>query len=755
MTTISRVFIPLLCLWPLSGTLAQDDDILDYDVAYVISAQASTSKTVHVEWDIADKYLLYRDKIHFTTDTPGIRLGQPQMPPSQTKDGIRPDGTLGPVAVYTHRLALDVPVIRDDSKVSTFTLVAHSQGCNDRICYPPSQQRVSIRLAKAPTKPLGALTALDALSRDLGLGKPEDEILDPDEAFQFSNQIVDGNTVSAEWIIAEGYYLYQDKIKFQLQDTQAVSLGAIELPVGEIKNDEFFGKVEVLHNQAKARVHLLRFTSDPATATLNATYQGCSEILGICYPPITKKVRLDLPAGETTSKTPGNLLIVALKTLGLGLLLAFTACMYPMIPIIASLIVGQGGEITVARGLGLSLVYVESMALTFGLIGALTALAVGGIGLQAYFQSPWLLIPFALLFVALAFAMFGFYDIQIPASLQSKLSALSNKQQGGSLISAAIMGVLSALIIGPCAGPVLIGALSYAASSASAAEGFIVLFALGNGIGLPLLIIGAGGAKLLPKAGHWMSAVKAIAGVVLLSIAIIILERMPSLISPTLTMLMWATLFIITAVYMGALESLSTGCTGWRKFRKGLGVILLLYGIVILLGGLTGAQDVTHPLHGSRLLAANTGQASIATSQGEFPFVLKFQPIKTVADLKRTLDTTDKPVMLDFYADWCVYCVNYERYVFPDPAVQQVLSKMILLRADVTATDADDKALMKEMGVFLPPALLFFGPDGKELHNHRIVGEMSTDEFRDHVESVLKQVSDKTFKGSIPGTKKT
>ena len=270
--------------------------------------------------------------------------------------------------------------------------------------------------------------------------------------------------------------------------------------------------------------------------------------------------------------------------------------MYPMIPILSSIIVGQGSEVSMLKGLSLSSIYVFSLAVTFGIVGAITATVAGGIGIQAYFQNPWVLSAFALLFIVLAFSMFGFYDIQVPAALQNKLSNLSNKQKGGSLIGVAIMGALSALIVGPCGGPVLAAMLGYAAASASMAKGFAALFALGLGMGLPLLVVGAGGGKLLPKAGNWMSAVKATAGVILLAVSLIILERMPHLFPPGLTMLLWALLLIVSGIYLGAFSSTDSSASGWSKLWKGLGVAAIVYGAIVMFGGQMGGQSVSDPL---------------------------------------------------------------------------------------------------------------------------------------------------------------
>jgi thiol:disulfide interchange protein DsbD len=414
---------------------------------------------------------------------------------------------------------------------------------------------------------------------------------------------------------------------------------------------------------------------------------------------------------------------------GAGVLLAFTACMYPMIPILSSIIVGQGEQVTAGKAFFLSLIYVEAVALTYAVIGVASAQI--GAGVQAFFQNPWILTGFALVFVALALSMFGFYNLQLPATVQARLSETSNRMKGGTLLGVAVMGVLSALIVGPCAGPVLIGALVYTSQSGDYLTGALAMFALGNGMGAPLLVIGASGGKLLPKAGGWMDTVKAVFGVILLGVAIVMLER---ILPGPVTLVLWALLLIIPAIYMRALDALPEGVSGWRRLWKGLGIAMLIYGIILIVGATTGGRDPLNPLR-------NINTAVTITGSGAHPSQhLQFERIKSIADFDAAVADSmaaGKPVMLDFYADWCTYCIKMEEYTFPDPQVQQQLAHVTLLQADVTDNDDTDIALLNHFKLFAPPAILFFGTDGQERQEHRLVGFLDADAFLAHLQKAI------------------
>jgi len=738
-----------------------EQDLLEPDQAFAISVSVVDDTTLQVRWDIADGYYMYRDRMRFSSESPGVELGEPTLPAGKIKE----DEFFGKIATFRKQVTVTIPVSRTATGPGTVRLKAVSQGCADiGVCYPPHTQLATLQLnnivaaAPATSNASTALQALNAFSDQLGLGDDEDEFLDPDIAFSPDIIIETPTELVVRWLIAEGYYLYRDKTSITLIDGEGVTLGATELPDGKVKHDEFFGDVQVYYNEVRARVPLQRAAGKATDITLQLGYQGCAE-KGICYPPIKKQLAVALPAmgpGEATAAAPpvstadtqaasisstsqddfanvlkdSSLLWAVLFFFAAGILLAFTACMYPMIPILSSIIVGQGDKVTTGKGFFLSLVYVEAIAVTYAVIGVVSAQV--GAGVQAFFQNPWILSFFALVFVALALSMFGFFSLQLPAALQSRLSNTSNRMQGGTLIGVAAMGVLSALIVGPCAGPVLIGALIYTSQSGDYLTGALAMFALGNGMGAPLLVIGASGGKLLPKAGGWMDTVKAVFGVILLGVAILMLER---ILPGPVTLLLWALLLIIPAIYLRALDALPEDASGWRRLWKGLGIAMLIYGVILIIGATTGARDPLNPLRNI------TSAVTVSGSSEQGARHLQFQRIKTVADFEQVLQSSTaegKPVMLDFYADWCTYCLKMEDYTFSDARVQAALAGATLLQADVTANDSEDLALLNHFKLFAPPAILFFAAEnGEERHEHRMVGFMKADDFLGHLQKAI------------------
>lgn len=573
------------------------------------------------------------------------------------------------------------------------------------------------------------------------------EPLDPEKAYVFSARALDAKTIEAQWKITDDYYMYRDKIRFAVEPATA-TLGAPKLPAGKIHDDEFFGKVETYRGVVKIAIPIE--ANGAESVTLKATSQGCWD-KGVCYPPLDQKatVRLvaaDGPAmstpqmssapatvadggGDESSRIArllehGEYWWILLSFFGFGLLLSFTPCVFPMIPILSGIIVNHGHAVTHARAFVLSSAYVLGMALTYAAVGI--AAGFSGTLLSAAFQNAWVLASFAAIFVVLSLSMFGFYELQLPTALQSRLSETANRQ-GGSLPAIAIMGALSALIVGPCVAAPLAGALLYIAQTGDATLGGAALFAMALGMGVPLLVVGVFSRSLLPKAGPWMDAVKKFFGVVMLATA---LWMVSPVIPAWAQMLGWALLMIVPAIYMHALDPLPPHARGWNRLWKGVGVALLIGGAAMLVGLLGGARDPLQPLGFLRTSAG--GEAAQVAAHGP-----RFERLLSVAELDEALKTATKPVMLDFYADWCVSCKEMEKFTFADPKVAAAMANFTLLQADVTANSDEDKALLKRFGLFGPPGIIFFDAKGKEIANLRVVGYMAPEQFLTILNSAL------------------
>tara|TARA_R110001606_G_scaffold346892_3_gene495952 strand:+ start:67269 stop:69122 length:1854 start_codon:yes stop_codon:yes gene_type:complete len=592
-----------------------------------------------------------------------------------------------------------------------------------------------------------SIQARPGLLDSLGLGSEYDTPPDVDEVFIFSAQVQDPQTLSARWQIAEGNYLYRDKIQFELIGNDNVQLSAFSLPVGENKMDEIFGLSEVYHHDTDVDLPLKR-SKESQQITLKAHYQGCSETFNICYPPTNKTIVLTLPAiTASDTQTPSNvsdasnedigvpvfaeqdriaqslaedsLIKIMLGFFGLGLLLAFTPCVFPMIPILSSIIVGGGERITTYRAFILSLSYILAMSVTYTAAGIMTGLL--GENMQSMFQNPWIIGSFSGLFVILSLSMFGLFELQLPHALQHRLHQISHQQQGGSVAGAALMGLLSGLIVGPCLAPPLAGALIFIGQHGDPILGGAALFMLSMGMGLPLLIIGTSAGSLLPKAGDWMNTIKAIFGILMLGLAIWMLER---IIPGWVSLLLWGGLLIVSAVYLGALNTLSIDSNGWEKLRKGLGIILLIYGSLLIIGGASGSQNIWQPLQG----IAKAEQSSKQDTHG-----LAFTQVNNLTELEQLLAQSKQPAMFDFYADWCVECKKMEATTFQDASVAAALTGTTLIQIDITDNSEEHKALLKHFGLFGPPTLLFFDANGKEYSQYRLIGGASATELLEHL----------------------
>lgn len=582
----------------------------------------------------------------------------------------------------------------------------------------------------------------------------EPELLEPEKAFRFSAQWVDANNIEVRYQIADGYYLYRERFSFEVQPG-GFSLGKPHMPAGEVHQDQFFGRVETYRGDLKISLPLQQAGSSQ-TLTLKAVSQGCADV-GVCYTPLEQKAALILAATNmslssptsavatlqslqaaatnplqktATSRAPlndessqavnllrgGSFWLIVASFFGFGLLLSLTPCVFPMIPILSGIIVGQKQRMTKTRGLILSASYVLGVAITYALAGVAAGLT--GTLISTALQNPWVLATFAALFVLLAFSMFGFYELQFPVSLQSKLSDATNHIKGGNLVGAFVMGGLSAVILGPCVVAPLAGALLYISQTRDVVLGGSSLFVMALGMGAPLIAVGLSAGALLPKAGSWMDAVKKFFGVLLLGVAIWLIS---SLIPAQVHLLLWAALLIVCAIY---LITPLTVASAYRRVWKGVGIIALVAGVALLVGAFSGEQGIF------RQLVQLTGTANPVQE-------LKFQRVKNNAELDEAISQArGRYVMLDFYADWCVSCKEMELFTFSDAAVQVRLKKLQLLQADVTVNNADDAALLKRFALFGPPGILFFDKQGNEIKT-RVIGYQNPDTFLVTLNSVM------------------
>jgi thiol:disulfide interchange protein DsbD len=589
-----------------------------------------------------------------------------------------------------------------------------------------------------------ALAAAPAAAQfKFGLGGSADELFEPEKAFRFSARALDPRTLEVHFAIADGYYMYRDKFKFALAPGAAASLGQPQFPAGIRKKDEFFGEVETYRRDVRIRIPVERSAAAAQTLELNATSQGCAD-LGVCYTPMDSKATIFLAAlaapgtgggppelseaPRSVSASPGfsifasdfdiaalfqgNVFWVLASFLGFGLLLTFTPCVLPMIPILSGIIAGEGKRINKTRALALSVSYVLGMAVAYAAAGV--AAAYSGTLLAAALQNPWVLGAFALVFVWLALAMFGLYDLQLPAFLRHRLHSAHGKLEGGRVASVAAMGVLSAVVVSPCVAAPLAGALLYISQTKDVALGGAALFSMALGMGVPLVAVGVSEGALLPKAGAWMDGVKKFFGVLLLAVALWIVSPV---IPVAAQMLGWAALLVGAGVFLRAIDPLPEGASGWSRVWKGVGVMSLIAGATMLVGALSGARDPLRPLGA---LTAGASSASTPT-----PWV----HVASVGELDDRLRAPGRPVMLDFYADWCVSCKEMEAFTFSDPRVRARLDQMLLLQADVTANNEQHKLLLKRFSLFGPPGIVFFDAQGREIKGLRVIGYQDADRF--------------------------
>ena len=538
------------------------------------------------------------------------------------------------------------------------------------------------------------------------------DLLPPGQAFQFTYKANKTDSLRLSWEIANGYYLYRHTFKF-VSLTPDIKAAQPTFPAGQTKHDEFFGDVEIFRGHLELEAPVQRRNPKSNQLMLEVTFQGCADI-GVCYMPVKQTVAFDLPDKPTafvaeqdriaTSLKTGSVWFIVLSFLGFGILLAFTPCIFPMLPILSAIVVGQGESLNTRRAFLLSLAYVLASALTYTLFGILAGLFGGN--LQVLFQKPPVIIAFSGLFVLLALSMFGGFEVQIPAFIQTRLIAISAKQQGGSLLGAISMGILSALAIGPCVTAPLTGALIYIGQTGDAYLGAVALFALGIGMGIPLIIIGTYAGKWLPKAGAWMNVTKVIFAMGLLAVAVWLLSRV---ILPQAALALWSLLAIFPVTLML-----------WKKRWKGAGLLTTALGILVWLGVSTNPAGALRPLLCNVAVACEL-QAPPA-----------FKKVGSVQELQRDLadaQAKNQNVMVDFYADWCASCQEMALDTFSDPKVSAALAQIMLIQVDVTQNSLADQALLRQFNLIGPPAILFFGPDRQERKAYRVVGYLPSDQF--------------------------
>ncbi len=789
-----------------------ESDLLPVEEAFVLDATQGPGGQIEVNWKIAEGYYLYRHRISVKTDDNFV-AGALRLP----KGKAYRDEFFGDVETYRDALTATLP---GEPRGPRTTVTISYQGCADAgVCYPPQTRPITVSLAENPQRPSQGLLGStivrsgNAVANLLGgpaPGSADALPLPPERAFRFEAIAGDGNTLLLRFTPAPGYYLYRDKTTLSL-DTDRVKAGTPKWPAGTMHEDEYFGRTVVFFDQVEVPLPLQRLDATPTRVTLRAGFQGCQSD-GICYPPMSRSVVVDLPAGtvapaaastpdagaspDSTTRTQtssasqasatggateandartaidelreidafpatgatesastsspaaaGFALAAApmvvegedgriaaalagpdhwfalLSFFGFGLLLAFTPCVLPMIPILSGLIAGHGPGMGTRKAFILSLVYVLSSAMVFTVAGIVAGLV--GANLQIAFQTPWVIAAFALLFVALALSSFGFYELQLPAGLRNRLGALTSRRHGGSLAGVAVMGALSALIVGPCVAPPLAAAVLYIGQTQDPLFGGAALFLLAMGMGVPLIAFGVAAGRGLPTSGPWMLAVQRVFGFVFLGLAVWMLSRV---LPGAVTLALWGVLVLGAAasVAVGLSRTRAATGDGVRTLGWTLAAVLGVTGAAQVMGALAGGHDPLQPLAGLR------GGASVESRE------LPFRKIKSLSDLDREVagaNAAGEPLMLDFYADWCVSCKEMEKYTFPDPAVHAALSGFRLLKVDVTANDALDQELMKHLQIIGPPATLYY-VDGAERRDLRLFGFEKPAAFADRAHLV-------------------
>ncbi len=608
---ITGALTVMLLLCSSTSVLAQsDEELLPPEEAFAFTGEW-TDNVLIARWQIADGYYMYEDKFAVESQTEGVEIGELVTSPGTVKD----DPFFGEVVIYTDHAEVQIPLIAE-TPVTGVSLAVWGQGCNEPvgICYPPTKYEVSNPLAlistaqaqelsaTEPTESAGGISSLSDLLSDLP-SVTADDLLEVDQAFQFDVVPVSESSLLVSVQVAEGYYLYQDKLNFET--TGDVQPQEPKFPPGEAFTDEYFGDVVIYPRDFQIELPFIRATPEASELMLTAFYQGCAKDL-ICYPPVSKTFNISLPSlidsasastgivqtgssDESSSFQDLSFWWLVISAFGTGLLLTFTPCVLPLIPILSSIVIGQGGESRM-RGGTLSIIYVFGTVVAYAFIGAVAGAT--GDQLNAYFQNAWAIGIMSAVFVLMSLSLFGLYEITMPAVLESRIQESSMKIGGGKVGAVFVLGVLSALVVSACVSPLLISALGIAIARADPYLGAAMMTSMALGMGAILIAIGFGVGIALPKAGPWMDRLKQGFGVLLLAVAIYLLGNLPDV--PVL--LLWGALFIVTGVYLGASQELPADAGGWRYFWKGVGVVLLIWGILCLIGGMLGNRDVFQPL---------------------------------------------------------------------------------------------------------------------------------------------------------------
>tara|TARA_B100001113_G_scaffold191559_1_gene157038 strand:+ start:581 stop:2818 length:2238 start_codon:yes stop_codon:yes gene_type:complete len=693
----------------------------------------NSGTSVWIKWVIEDGYYLYRNKLKFKIND--TEIPQPILPEGY----IHEDEFFGVQQIYRNEVSFEIPYKNQKIIGDEILIEILSQGCADRgICYPPQKWKRTIKIGDNDLNEINA-----------AVNKIYENDSSSDNSFRPYLSSLDQNTIEIAFQIAPNYYLYKNKIRV-VPENPFIKMGSIELPKGIIKTDQWFGESEVYYNELFGRVSFSRSATSYKNIGFYIEYQGCLEN-EICLPPEMKLIDVDFSSVENNSLSrfvpkiseqsrlaslikSSNLWMVMFTFYFAGILLSFTPCVLPMIPILSGILAGEGKTISASRGFTLAFSYVMGMALVYTAAGIASALI--GIQLQAFFNAPWVIIIFTSLFVLFALAMFDVINIELPTSLQTQLSNLNSKFSYGTYAGTFFIGAISSLIVTACVAPPLIASLIVISETGDIYRGGMALFSMSIGMGTPLLIIGTSAGRILPKIGSWMVTIKHLFGYMMLGVAIYMLSR---IVDGSIVLGLWGTLAILVGMSFNGLSHLEKNSSFIEKLKKTAGIVLIIYGASLLLGSFSGNNNPMQPLAKLNILQNDSTHTDNHVS---------FKRIKSLENLNFELTAAaneNKPVMLDFYADWCVSCKEMEIYTFTDESVKNALSNLILIQADVTLNDTIDQALMRELDVFGPPTIIFFNRNGRRQKGYEIVGYMKAKEFAEHVNEALNVPEDRSI----------